>query len=201
MLKKTLTITIIVLAFISTSSADQGSTVYLSMNKKQSSGASGDLASPENVGGELVPTLNQDGKKFRIAIIRSGEYWQYAANLNTLLNALIDSGWVNKIQLSEEALKTVPGMLAELRNQDYSDYIEFPPELYFDFEFKEEKATDPKQAGKPTSTAPVDLNEISVTRATLDKIYEIIDQEEKYRAQFQKESTAEPRQVIQVPKK
>ena len=144
MLKKTLFIGIVVLAFIATSSADQGNPLYLSMNEKQPSQTSGDSNSSKGAGRELAPSLRQDGKKFKIAIIRSGQYWQYAANFKTLLDAFIDYGWVNKIQLTEEALRTMPEMLTELRKQDYSNYIEFPSKSYFDFEFKEEKSKDPK---------------------------------------------------------
>lgn len=94
---------------------------------------------------DFVPALKNGKKKFKISVIQSGEYWQYASNFMHQLNALKNLGWMEFEEIPPDAAKTVPGIFGALAKKEYSKYIEFVPELYFDFEFKEkEKASDPK---------------------------------------------------------
>lgn len=97
-----------------------------------------------NTGSDVAPVFKGNKEKFKISIIRSGEYWQYATNFMFQLNALKDMGWINEISISPEDQQTVPSILNALAAKEYSDYIYFDPELYFNFGFKEERVSDPK---------------------------------------------------------
>ncbi len=92
---------------------------------------------------DLKPVLKNGNEKFKIALVRSGEYWQYAANFRHMLNGLKKHGWVKDFSLSDKAGETVPGIMQALAGQDFSDYIVFSPELYFDFQFDDAKANEP----------------------------------------------------------
>lgn len=91
----------------------------------------------------LAPFHKAKNQKFRVAILESGEWYGYPENFLGILNALMDLGWMNKITFSAEAQKTIVGILKELNNQPYSDYIEFPQDMYFSFNWDEKNANDP----------------------------------------------------------
>lgn len=166
MSKKLFLSIILILTFITTSSGGQSNITPISKNKQKIADTKVSLKPDAKKEVDLLPTLKKGGKKFRIAIIRSGKYWQYAANFNYLLDALSNSEWMKKIQLSEEARKTVGSMLAEIRTTDYSDYIDFPPDLYFDFEFNEARASDPNFKRIISNSEDVDIIISFGTRAS-----------------------------------
>jgi ABC-type uncharacterized transport system substrate-binding protein len=91
----------------------------------------------------LAPFQKTGNQKFRVAILESGEWYGYPENFLGILNALMDLGWMQKITFSAEAQKTIVGLLKELNSQPYSDYIEFPQDMYFSFDWDEKKASDP----------------------------------------------------------
>lgn len=93
---------------------------------------------------EFKPIAKAGGGKYRIALIRSGEYYMYADHLNYMIDTLIEYGWMKNVVISDEAKKRVDTTLDELVKSDYSDYIEFSKELYFDFEWDKNRASNQK---------------------------------------------------------
>lgn len=90
------------------------------------------------------PVKKPDGTKFKIAVVRSGEYYMYADQLNYMIETFIEYGWMNDVVITEEARKRVDSTLTELVQKDYSDYIEFSLDNYFDFDWDSSKASNPK---------------------------------------------------------
>lgn len=68
----------------------------------------------------------------------------YADQLNYMLESFVEYGWMKDVVISEEAKKRVNTTLQELVKKDYSDYIEFSLDNYFDFDWDKAKAFNPK---------------------------------------------------------
>ncbi|HPO49860.1 MAG TPA: ABC transporter substrate binding protein [Spirochaetota bacterium] len=81
----------------------------------------------------LKPFLKKSGEKFRIAIVQSGEYFEYYDVFEAMLNGLTTIGWMNELSFSGNFDRTILMLLKELKSQNYSDYIEFSEDLFFDF--------------------------------------------------------------------
>ncbi len=92
---------------------------------------------------DLGPNQPADQRKFRIGVVMSGEWWGYPENFLGILNAFKELGWMKEVTLSEEAKKSILGILQALQTQDYSDYLEFPLDMYFSFDWKRDRASEP----------------------------------------------------------
>ncbi len=93
---------------------------------------------------DLTPVLKNGNEKYRIALIRSGGYWQYAANFRNILKGLKDYGWLTDFAFPKKGAENIPAMLQAMAGIGYSDYIIFDPNLYFDFKFNETNMEDPR---------------------------------------------------------
>lgn len=98
----------------------------------------------------LIPIKRSDNKKFKIAVIESGDYWEFTEHLKGILNGLQTNRWIRQgIDFSKA--NSVNEIYKILASQDYSDYIEFVPELFtnLDWGTSIHKADKFFYAGKP----------------------------------------------------
>ena len=88
-------------------------------------------ADRESLFAELAP----GGKKFRIAVVQSGEYYIYTETFLAILQSLSELGWLNAgLDFSAEDQATMKNLFnALLAKSEYSNYLEFSSQLYFDF--------------------------------------------------------------------
>jgi ABC-type uncharacterized transport system substrate-binding protein len=96
-----------------------------------------------------TPFRKGDGSRFRVAVMQSGEYFSYADVLEGTLKGLMTIGWIKEVPPLLPGFagygaykdgKTVPNILAELAKYDYSDYLEFPTDAFFDLKFNDVNA-------------------------------------------------------------
>lgn len=85
---------------------------------------------------DFSPLKPEDGGKFTIAIVRSGEFYMYVDALRYIIEAMEQFGWLNKINFNESDFDNIPSLLSKLETiENYSEYIQFPKEYYYDFDW------------------------------------------------------------------
>ncbi|ULQ59727.1 hypothetical protein K7I13_14940 [Brucepastera parasyntrophica] len=75
------------------------------------------------------PQLRNDGKKYRISVVISGDYWEFFDNLKGLIEGFSNIGWANSISIPASVV-TCEQLLQWISVRDYSEYLEFPLELF-----------------------------------------------------------------------
>jgi ABC-type uncharacterized transport system substrate-binding protein len=90
----------------------------------------------EKAGKEAIPSpkLKKDNRKFRIAVVISGDYWEFQENLKGLIAGFSNIGWAKNVS-PPASLRNSAQLIAWLSRQDYSDYIEFDPALFYDLKW------------------------------------------------------------------
>ena len=92
------------------------------------------------------PQYKQDGSAYRVAVIQSGEYWEFNEHFRGILSGFAAGGWASR-NVSIPKDMNIASTLAMLG--DFSDYIEFPPEYIVDLEWgRNKKAADIFFTGK-----------------------------------------------------
>lgn len=91
----------------------------------------------ENTEDNFEPFLKNNNKKFRIAVVQSGEFGNYFTIFKNIYEAFIEFNWIKDKTIFDdpEAEKTVKTFIDKLNTTDYSDYLEFPKELFFSFDW------------------------------------------------------------------
>lgn len=82
----------------------------------------------------LIPIKCNDGKKFRIAVIESGDYWEFTEHFKGILNGLKTNRWIKQTVDFSKA-DSMSDIYKILKTQDYSDYIEFVPDLFINLDW------------------------------------------------------------------
>lgn len=82
----------------------------------------------------LLPKKRNDNRKFKIAVIESGEYWEFTEHLKGIINGLITNRWI-KSSIDVSSAKTISQIFDILSKNDYSDYIEFDPNYFINVEW------------------------------------------------------------------
>ncbi len=82
----------------------------------------------------LLPCKRADGKKFRIAVVESGEYWEFTEHLKGIVKGLTTNGWI-KLACDVSEAETVSGIYQIFSQGEYSNYIEFPPEYFVNLDW------------------------------------------------------------------
>jgi ABC-type uncharacterized transport system substrate-binding protein len=78
------------------------------------------------------PVYKAGGTPFRIAVIQSGEYWEFDEHFRGIISGLIINGWADSNTYIPDGL-SIRQTIRELNN--FSDYIEFPPEHIINLEW------------------------------------------------------------------
>lgn len=113
-----------------------------------------------NSGAEKMinPVLN--GRKQRIAIIQSDDYYEYFEAFSDIYKGLEILGWIKESDILKKNKHTMNDtLIADLKNYDYSDYIEFDTEYFYSFKADEKNADDKKfkELVKRINNGEVDL--------------------------------------------
>ncbi|MBN1423926.1 hypothetical protein JXA88_05150 [Candidatus Fermentibacteria bacterium] len=94
--------------------------------------------------------------RFHVAVVQSGEYLPYTRAFVAILTGLSDQGWMAPITVPDDA--EMADVIRELNSKKYSDYIDFPASLYFDFEWEVQRSARPEfQRIIGASTNEIDL--------------------------------------------
>lgn len=83
-------------------------------------------------------------KKLKIAIIQSDVYYEYYEAFTSIYSALESLGWIKETDILKKNYVTNINFLTTLKDRDYSEYIEFSPQLYYSFGSDEVNAKDKK---------------------------------------------------------
>ncbi len=87
------------------------------------------------------PHMRRDGGKFRVAVVFSGEYWEYFDNFKGLVEGFSNIGWANTIPIPS-AISMGETLIAWLARTNYSEYVEFPPEYFFNMEWGDDDSAE-----------------------------------------------------------
>ncbi len=116
--------------------------------------------------GDYTPFKRADGRRFRIAVMQSGDYFSYADVFEGMLKGLQTIGWIADVPplrsgfagyAAYEDGKTVRNILAELSKYAYSDFIEFPEAAFFDLKWNDENARGREFKDLTAKGADIDL--------------------------------------------
>jgi len=80
--------------------------------------------------------------RFHVAVVQSGEYLPYTKAFVAIVNGLAEYGWMAPIAVADDA--EMADVIRELNSRKYSDYIDFPADLYFDFDWDVPRASRPE---------------------------------------------------------
>lgn len=82
----------------------------------------------------LTPKKRDDNKKYKIAVVESGDYWEFTENFKGIINGLITNGWI-KSSLDVSNAKSIKDIYKFFSRENYSEYIEFTPEYFANLEW------------------------------------------------------------------
>jgi ABC-type uncharacterized transport system substrate-binding protein len=86
----------------------------------------------------VLPTHNQ-GRKWRIGYYEGGSYFNYPANLKTIVAGLVELGWMAAIQIPQTEKETASRPVWQyLARHTRSDYIEFVQDGYWSAQWTDE---------------------------------------------------------------
>ena len=78
---------------------------------------------------EYKPIQKEGNEKFKVAVVLSGEYWEFQEHLKGIITGLKTVEWVKEaIYMPEERGAGIDEIFAVL-GDNYSDFVEFPEEL------------------------------------------------------------------------
>ena len=89
--------------------------------------------------------------------IQSGEYFEYYDVFEAILQGFITIGWFNEIEIPQLEEKTVTNLLKELSKLNYSNYIEFNSEWFYDFDWDDIKIKNFKKHDIFKAKTDIDL--------------------------------------------
>lgn len=82
----------------------------------------------------LTPKKRNDSKKYRIAVVESGEYWEFTEHLKGIINGLKTNRWI-KQSLDLSSANNISEIYSILAKNDYSDYIDFVPDYLINLDW------------------------------------------------------------------
>lgn len=83
----------------------------------------------------LIPKKRADGQKYKIAVVQSGDYWEFTEHFKGILNGLKTNRWI-KQSISFDDAKSIEDIYKILEAEDYSDYIDFPKDYFEDLNWE-----------------------------------------------------------------
>lgn len=79
----------------------------------------------------LLPCKRSDNKKFRIAVVQSGEYWEFTEHFKGIIQGLKTNGWIN-LTFDASKAKNMSEIYALFEKSEYSNYIDFAKDCFID---------------------------------------------------------------------
>ncbi len=98
--------------------------------------ASASVAETPDFQTTLVPQRKNDSSKFRIAVVESGNYWEFLEHFKGIINGLRTIGWVRHT-CDVSGCSSMTEIYDYLESEDYSNYIEFPRQYFVNVEWGE----------------------------------------------------------------
>ena len=84
------------------------------------------------------PVRSVAGKKFKIAVVESAEYWEFREHMKGILNGLKTMEWIKEsIVIPKDENISVPDLISSM-GDDYSNFIDFPEEMIINMEWDPE---------------------------------------------------------------
>jgi ABC-type uncharacterized transport system substrate-binding protein len=126
--------------------------VLISMCSYESNGEGNDSPDhtiKDNTNPERIETLPDESKvlspekpyekdKHIIAIVQSGDYYNYRNNFAGILERLVKLGWLNPVEpIRATEDRPIPQTINMLQSHQYSNYLTFEPDLFFDFNWND----------------------------------------------------------------
>lgn len=99
--------------------------------------ATGGAAAAED--GIPSPRARNGKGKFRVAVVISGEYWEFYENLKGLIEGFSNIGWAERV-VPPSQIRDCAQLVSWISKQEYSDYVEFDPALFRDLAWGENAA-------------------------------------------------------------
>lgn len=100
---------------------------------------------------QTIPRLKKNGEKHRVAYIQGGPYYEYDQVFLAVILQLQKLGWIDNINLPTRYTANARLLFEFLSNNEFSKFIEFPKDAFYDANWKEERRLRNKQAiGKRT---------------------------------------------------
>lgn len=107
----------------------------------------------------VTPRHKADGSKFRIAYVQGGPYFEYDQVFLSVLLELRKLGWLEAIDLPSESTQDARSLYEFLStNEKVSKYLEFPPDAFYDSDWKNElRLADKKKLIERLKKKDIDL--------------------------------------------
>ena len=114
------------------------------------------------------PTTNH-GKKWRIGYFEGGEFINYQLNFIAIISALMNSGWMDKAAIPEQAGEQTADLWQWLAAQTGSKYIEFVKDAHYSGNWNKERIDEmvPKIISRLNDQKDIDLIIAAGTKAGL----------------------------------
>lgn len=93
----------------------------------------------------FLPEQKRPGEKYQIAVVFSGEYWEFFENLKAAVKGFSAIGWGKDITIPN-TISTGYDLIKYLSQVDFSNYIAFSPQLFFDLEWGQKTMDVPAEA-------------------------------------------------------
>lgn len=103
---------------------------------------------------DVSPFLKSDGKKWRVLIVQSGEYYSYLDTFKSILMAMQNEGWLSETPLPEKS--TMKELVEYLQKNPVSGFLEFSSDLLVDFDWNDKMVGSGKWA-EPFRSKNIDL--------------------------------------------
>ncbi len=101
-----------------------------------------------------TPHRKANGKKYRIAYIQGGPYFEYDQVFFAVVKALQQLGWINPRPIPPHDAATARDLYAYLTRSDASNYLEFPKNAFYDADWKDAR----RAANKAALSRRIDLD-------------------------------------------
>jgi len=105
---------------------------------------------------DLSPFFKNGKDKWRVLIVQAGEYYSYIDVFESILNAFQNEGWIKEVTIPEKEKKSMKTLLSYLKKNKISNFLEFSPELFIDFDWDEKKIRN-NQWIQPFKNQNIDL--------------------------------------------
>ncbi len=96
---------------------------------------------------DLEPIMNKNGEKHKISIVISGEYYLFTNIFEGILSAMMKNEWIENLDLpdiSKDSQEQIKVLMDFLNSNELGEYVEFPQDLFYNFDWDAEKAKTPE---------------------------------------------------------
>lgn len=103
----------------------------------------------------IEPFFKFGSGRFHVAVVQSGEYVPYTKAFVAILDGLAEYGWMEPVSIPDDV--EMADVIRILNTGKYSEYIEFPSTLYFNFDWDVQRTARP-EFQKIINSSPGDID-------------------------------------------